>query len=254
MIEHRDADLTGSRFRNVDLSGTRIHSASLRGVVITNAWIEDVRIEGHVQSMTVNGVDVTGYVEAELDRRHPERKGLRPHDAAGLRRAWAESIARAEATVAGARRLPANLLDERVNGEFSFIQTLRHLVFAFDRWLTGPVFGDPEPYFHPFGQTHDGALEGPAQGLDPDARPTLDEVLAVRGEQQQRMTDRLRTTTDADLHRTTASPNGGETTVLECVHVVLNEEWWHHQYAARDLAILLESGGLDGAALPAGPP
>ena len=47
--------------------------------------------------------------------------------------------------VARARRLPPTLLDERVNDEFSFIQTLRHLVFASDRWLTGPVFGDPEP-------------------------------------------------------------------------------------------------------------
>ncbi len=53
MIEHRDADLTGSRFRNVDLSGTRIRSAFLRDVVITDAWLEDVRIEGEIGSLTV---------------------------------------------------------------------------------------------------------------------------------------------------------------------------------------------------------
>ena len=234
MIEHRDADLTGSRFRNVDLSGARLRSVFLRDVAVTDAWIEDLRIEGEVVSLTVNGVDVTAYVEAELDRRHPER----PEDADGLRRAWSEAVARAEAMVARARRLPPALLDERVDDEFSFIQTLRHLVLASDRWLTGPVFGDPEPYFHPFGQPHEGADEGPEQGLDPDAHPSLDEVVAVRRAKQERVGDLLRDVTDAELHRTVASPNGGETTVLHCLHVVLNEEWWHHQYAARDLAVL----------------
>ena len=57
-IEHRDADLSGSRFRNVDLSGTRIRSVNLNDVVITDAWVDDVRIEGEVRSLTVNGVDV----------------------------------------------------------------------------------------------------------------------------------------------------------------------------------------------------
>jgi hypothetical protein len=243
VAEHHDADLTGSRFRNVDLSGSRLRSAFLRDVVFTDTWVEDVRIEGHIASLVVNGVDVTDYVEAELDRRHPERLALRPDDGKGVRRAWSEAITRADEAVARARQLPPDLLDARVDDEFSFIQTLRHLVFASDRWLTGPVFGDPEPYFHPIGQTHEGAEEGPAQGLDPDARPSLDEVLDARHEQQERVGRYLRGATDADLHRTVASPNGGETTVLRCVWVVLKEEWWHHQYATRDLAILEASSG-----------
>lgn len=243
MIEHRDADLTGSRFQRVDLSGTRIRSAFLRDVVVTDAWVEGVRIEGDVVSLLVNGVDVAAYVEDELDRRHPERRALRPEDVAGLRQAWADAVERADATVARARRLPPALLDERVDDEFSFIQTLRHLVFAADRWLAGPVFGDPEPYFHPFGQPHDDAEEGPADGLDPGARPTLDEVLAVRRERQDRVSAFLRDAADADLDRTIASPNGGETSVRHCIHVVLNEEWWHHQYAARDLAVLEARSG-----------
>jgi hypothetical protein len=238
VIEHRDADLSGSRFRNVNLTGTRIHSAFLNGVVITDAWIEDVRLDGNVQSLTVNGIDVTAYVEAELDRRHPDRSRLGATDVDGLRQAWHDAVDRTDAAVERARRLPAVLLDERVNDEFSFIQTLRHLVFAYDRWLTGPVFGDLAPYFHPLGQPHDSALEGPADGLDPDACPTLDEVLAVRHEQRGRLAEFLETAGDADLSRTVASPNGGDTMVLHCVQVVLHEEWWHHRYAARDLAIL----------------
>lgn len=238
MIEHRDADLSGSRFRSVDLSGARIHSAFLNGMVITDALIEDVRIDGDVQSLTVNGIDVTAYVEAELDRLHPDRRRLGATDVDGLRQAWNDAVERTVAAVERARRLPAVRLDERVNDEFSFIQTLRHLVFAHDRWLTGPMFGDPAPYFHPFGQPHDSAEEGPADGLDPEARPTLDEVLAVRQKQRGRLTDFLEGAVDADLSRTLASPNGGDTTVLQCIQVVLEEEWWHHRYAARDLAIL----------------
>jgi hypothetical protein len=111
VIEHRDADLSGSRFRNVDLTGTRIHSALLHDVVTTDAWIDDVRIEGEVRSLTVNGVDATGYVEAELARRHPELDRLRPEDVEGLRRAWAKAIARSEAVVERARRIPADRLD-----------------------------------------------------------------------------------------------------------------------------------------------
>jgi hypothetical protein len=238
VVEHRDADLTRSRFRNVDLSGSRLRSAFLRDVVFTDAWVEDVRIEGHVASLVVNGVEVTAYVEAELDRRHPERLELRPDDVEDVRRAWSDAITRADEAVARARRLPPDLLHERVDDEYSFVQTLRHLLFATDRWLTGPVFGDPEPYFHPLGQTHEGAEEGPAQGLDPDARPSLDEVLDARHARQARVRSFLEGATDADLRRTVSSPNGGETTVLRCVWVVLKEEWWHHQYAARDLAVL----------------
>jgi hypothetical protein len=38
-------------------------------------------------------------------------------------------------TIAHARALPPSLLHGRVNGEYSFFETLRHLVFATDAWL-----------------------------------------------------------------------------------------------------------------------
>lgn len=222
----------------MDLSGARIRSAFLRDVVITDGWLDGVRIEGEVRSLTVNGVDVADYVDAELDRRHPERLGLRAEDVAGLRQAWDEATARWEATVERARQLPPERLDERVDDEFSFVETLRHLLMGFDRWLSGPVFGDPEPHLHPYGMPFEGAEGDEVRGLDPDADPSLDEVLAVRRERQDRLAAFLRTATDDDLHRTVASPNGGETTVRHAIQVVLKEAWWHHQYAVRDLAVL----------------
>ena len=41
-------------------------------------------------------------------------------------------------------------LDESVDEQWSYLETLRHLVFATDRWVTGPVLRDANP-FHPLG-------------------------------------------------------------------------------------------------------
>jgi DinB superfamily len=35
------------------------------------------------------------------------------------------------------------LLHESVGGEWSFIETLRHLVFATDSWIRRAILGDP---------------------------------------------------------------------------------------------------------------
>jgi hypothetical protein len=158
-------------------------------------------------------------------------------DADGLRAAWAMIQERAAATVDRARALPETELDASVDGEFSFLQTLRHLVFATDRWITGPVFADPEP-FHPLGYPHDDPEPWRALGLAIDARPSLDEVLDVRRQRMESVTDLLREASDDDLKRMVASPDGGTTSVMSCVHVVLGEEWEHNRYANRDLDVL----------------
>ena len=42
----------------------------------------------------------------------------------------------------------------------------------------------------------------------------------------------------AELNRLVPSPNGGPDRGAHCLHVVFREEWWHDQYAKRDLAVL----------------
>jgi hypothetical protein len=237
MVEFTNEDLRGSNFRNVHLSDSRLHSVALRNVKITDAWLDHVEIAGEIGGLIVNGIDVTAFVDAELDKRYPDRRQmLAATDADGLRAAWA--AIEEQAAVARARALPVTALDESVDGEFSFLQTLRHLVFATDRWITGPVFADPQQ-FHPIGYPHEGAEEWEGCGFDADLRPSLDEVLAVRGQRIASVAELLRTSSDTDLTRAVSDPNGGGTvTVLQCVHVVINEEWWHNRYATRDLDIL----------------
>jgi len=66
----------GARFGVADLRGARFTDCDLTGVTIRDSWLADV-ISGYLSNVTINGVDVSDFVSAELDRRHPERVQLR---------------------------------------------------------------------------------------------------------------------------------------------------------------------------------
>ena len=140
MVEFVSEDLTGSRFQRVNLADSlfrlaEFRGAEFRGCELADTWfrviemsgvtmrgveLNDVEISGDVGNLKINGVEVRELVEAELDRRYPERAFMRPADAAGFRRAW-EVIGRLwDGTVDRARRLDPDLLHESVDGEWSF--------------------------------------------------------------------------------------------------------------------------------------
>jgi DinB family protein len=136
------------------------------------------------------------------------------------------------------------VLHERVDGEWSFIETLRHLVFATDAWVLRVVLGDPAPY-HPLGLVHS---EMPADTRlvpwNPEARPSLDEILAVRADRMARVARALDELTDEQLDAMTEPvlepgyPASESFAVRRCFSTVVNEEWLHREYAERDLARL----------------
>jgi hypothetical protein len=232
MDDHKNA-----RFQEADFSGARFHGVNFSNVKISDAWLFNVEISGLVGNLSVNGIDVSAYVEGELNKRHPERLLLAPFDPDGVRKAWQTIAEFSGATLERARALDSHKLDESVDEEWSFLQTLRHLVFATDRWVTGPVLRDPNP-FHPLGLPNPPLDELPAGMFDLDAEPTLDEVVAVRRARMDRVTEHIENIDAAELQRQVASPNGGTTSVLSCLHIVFREEWWHDRYANRDLTIL----------------
>lgn len=235
-------DVSGRRFGQVNLSRTRVRGAFLVDTKVTDAWVHSLDVSGNIQSLVVNGVEVAGYVKAELERRHPELGYLDSKDVPGLQRAWSKVREIAATTLDAARRLPPELLDESVDGEYSYLQTLRHLVFATDRWVTGPVLGEIDQ-FHPLGYPYESAPDVERAPLDLDATPTLDEVLEVRAERAGFVDTLVRDATDESLARVVDSPNGGATSVGDCIRVVMFEEWWHHRYADRDLAVLTSRAG-----------
>ena len=237
------ADLTGAQFFASDLSGARFQGADMSRVTMRGVELVDVDIDGEIMNVTINGVDVGPLIEAELDRRDPERVKMRPADPAGFREAWEILRRRWDQTVARARRLPPELLHESVDGEWSFIETLRHLVFATDAWVRRAIGGDPSPW-DPLGLPWDEGPDMPGVPRDRAARPSLDIVLELRRDRVSTVTALLAALTDDSLAASTTPvegpgwPRPRSYPVRECLLIVLNEEWHHRLFAERDLAAL----------------
>lgn len=248
--------LETDRFR-----GALIKQSDLSGLEIRDCWFEerlkivdcygsDVYLAGDFGRIVVNDVDVTAYVAGELDRAEPNRVLAREAQTADeIRAAWAAIEATWTATFDRVRELPEELLHERVDGEWSFIETQRHLLYASDKWLGNPVLEEDDPY-HPLG-FGPAATDEAGSGLTIDADPSLEEILAPRLARMGTVRELVSGITDADPstgsgHRLdrlcTRKPVGNDPdadySVRRCLKVVLAEEAEHHRYAVRDLAVL----------------
>jgi hypothetical protein len=234
MAEEFEGDLAGSQFWGADLKGATFRDVDLTGAKISHAFVIDVDIDATVDRLVVNGVDVTRYVN-ERDPWYPLRAGLRPETPEAMRQTWAGLEAEWEATLVLARARPESALHESVNDEWSFVQTLRHLVFAMDKWFTAPVLGED---FDPIGLPNSGSVDFPWPGLEYDLEPSFAEALAVRTDRTARFGDYLTTVDAADLDRTIDVLENGPHALLDCLHTVFEEEFWHLRYARRDLELL----------------
>ena len=231
-FEHQD--LTEAEFRECDLTRAR-----LIGVVM-----QDAVIDGLISNLVINGVEVTSYVEAELDRRHPVRLLIRSADPADLQAASRQLREDWAATLGRLPGMPKGSEHQRVGGEWSAVQTLRHLVFVHDSWFRRCCLGSTG-LFTAIGLASEFVPDQEEQGLDRAATPSLDEVLAVRDAQGAELERWLSTVTPDELSAPAPVPAGrgwppyarGKS-VLECLHVVLDEEWAHHGFCVRDLDLL----------------
>jgi hypothetical protein len=133
--------------------------------------------------------------------------------------------------------MPAGTTDVSVDGEWSFAQTLRHLVLATDMWLGGAILEIGQP-FHPVGLTDTGTG---SRGLDPSifvtTVPSYTEVLEARAGRVAMVREFLASVTPAELATARKDPHNPQhlETTLSCLHVILEEEWEHYRYAVRDL-------------------
>ena len=247
MAEFKKQDLSDARFEQVDFSRAWFRNVYFSGATLRGAWLEDVDIDGEIRNVRINGVDIGPLVEAELNQRHPERTKLDPANTDGFREAW-EIVDQAwPPTVERAQRLPPELLHERVQDEYSFIETLRHLVFATDAWVRRAILGYPEPTARSASRT---TRWNPRRACPTTARcgrrwprclncaPTawapFDDLLAT-------LTDDV---LDGETHPVPPPgyPPAGSYPVRRCLRAILNEEWLHRQYAERDLAVLEQRG------------
>jgi hypothetical protein len=259
MADFIDADLRDSRFERTDLSGTvlravdlasaRFHGVNLTGAVMRGVELVNVEIYGELENVSINGVDIWPLVDAELNRRYPDRARMRPVDPAGFVEAWNILEGLWGQTVERARALPPELLHESVGGEWSFIETLRHLVFATESWVTRAILGNPSPW-DALSLPWDEMPDMPGVPRDREVRPSLDTVLELRRDRMATVRRVIESQTASSLDENTKAveapgwPPPRSFPVRECLRIVLNEEWEHRLYAERDLSAL-ESAAVD---------
>ncbi len=234
-------EFEGATFVGTSFKGATLRFSDVSGVTMRGVDVGGLDIDSHdlfFGSLFVNGVDVVPLVDAELNRRFPGRELQKAQTPEGLREGWVAVQSAWQATVADT---PPDLVDAHVEDEWSLAQTLRHLILATDAWLRSAIQRIEHP-FHEIGQIFTGAGE---MGFDlstfREEPPTYEEILAVRGERQQMVTDFLATATPDVLADERENPWGGDDwrpSVGDCLRVILEEEWAHLRYIRRDLARL----------------
>ncbi len=232
-------EFEGATFVQASFKGATIRYSDLSGVKMSGVDVGGLDIDSHdlfFGQLLVNGVDVVPLVDAELNRQFPGRELQKAQTPEGLRDGWIAVQSAWQTTV---DETPMNLVDARVDGEWSLAQTLRHLILATDAWLRGGILGVEQP-FHEIGQIFTGAQE---MGFDTSIfradPPSYEEVLVVRAERQQLVTDFLAGVSPEVLAEERRNPWGGDDwrpTVGDCLRVILEEEWAHLRYIRRDLA------------------
>ena len=110
------------------------------------------------------------------------------------------------------------------------------------------LLGDPAPY-DPLGLPHS-EMDVPSGSVprDLDARPSLDEVLAIRADRMAKVRELIAGLTDERLGAMTEPvpgpgyPESESYPVRRCLGAILSEEWEHRRFAERDLAVLEARG------------
>jgi hypothetical protein len=237
-------ELRGARFTGVDLSGARFRNVDLTGAKLVDAMLVNASLSGLIDGLTINDIEVAPLILQEMDRRYPERARLFAHDPTSLREAWATLEAMWQATTDRARELTEAARDTRVDDEWSFNETLRHLVFVTDGWISRTVLGEARPY-HRLALPPSFVTDlGDDAGIDTSAEPTFEEVMEARFDRQAVVRNLLAGITAEELARhceqnpAPGYPPETTPTVVECIHIVIDEEWAHHRYAVRDLDAL----------------
>ncbi len=234
-------EFEGATFVKTSFKGATLRFSDVSGVTMRGVDVGGLDIDSHdlfFGSLLVNGVDVVPFVDAELNRQFPGRELQKAQTPEGLREGWVAVQAAWQTTVTDT---PPDLVDAHVEDEWSLAETLRHLILATDAWLRGGILRVQQP-FHEIAQIFTGAEEAGFDmsifRVDP---PSYEEILAVRAEKQQLVTDFLDTATAELLAEERDNPWGGDDwhpSVGDCIRVILEEEWAHLRYIRRDLALL----------------
>jgi hypothetical protein len=235
-----EADMTGARFRLSDLTGARFDQSYLPGAVMRGVDLTGADVDGEIDGLRVNGVEVAPLVLAELYRRYPGWERARSDVLAEQRASFEAALRTWDATLDRVAAMPPGSEDVSVDGEWSVAQTLRHLVMAVDAWIRYGVRGIDDA-FSPIGLPFsEWDREAHRVGIDLDATPSFADVRAAHADRVAQVRELYATLTDAEFaapaRRLPPWAAGGHTTTVGgCLGVIVNEHWAHHRFVERDL-------------------
>jgi hypothetical protein len=224
------------RIENQDWSGARFNNIDFTGAKIVEGNFDGADFNGYVGTLKVNGIHVWPLIDAELNRRHPERAKLRPSDPEGCREALAIIEGQLDQTWKRARALTEDQRNERVDEEWSVVETTRHLVLVIDAWLGKNIKGEEDPY-HPIALPPTSMPRKPPDtSIDPDAHPAFEEALDVWDGRLGSLREFVDSITPEELERPIDNPY--DPNVRAALWVIFEELWAHNQFMNRDMSVL----------------
>jgi hypothetical protein len=229
-----DRDLSESSFWGVQLHRATFRDTDFSDSTFFHVFLKNVSIDGEINNLVINGVDVTEYVN-QHDRWWPLRNNLSPTTKDGFVESWNTLSVEWRKMLENVSTAQPSVVHQSVNGEWSLSQTLRHLIFAMDKWFMLPIFGATS--FTPIGLPNSSSQARPWPGLDLNKQPDFEEIVATRLNQHQKFHNFISEMLIQDLPEiVTIEENGGVPTLM-CFHAVLEEEFEHLRYMLRDLAV-----------------
>lgn len=230
-----DRDFADSTFWGVRFQRATIRDADFSGSNFFHVLLRNVSIDGEIERLVVNGVDVTNYVN-ERDRWWPLRNNLSPDSVPVLVESWTTLSREWTMLLNRVSSADPSVVSTSVGGEWTLSETLRHLVFAMDKWFSLPI--QRKHSFAAIGLPNTSSQDRPWPGLDPRAHPDFAEILATRTAQHSDFTSFISTMVIEDLPDIVTVEENGDVPALMCLHVVLEEEFEHLRYMIRDLSEL----------------
>ncbi len=137
-----------------------------------------------------------------------------------------------DATIARSSTFTDAERHQRVNDEWSTVESLQHLVFVIDVWLGRTINGESDP-FHPIGlPPHFVPRTLPGSSIDPDADPTFEEACeALRG-RLAKLGAFVESLTPGEMARAIGTH---AETVAGGLGVIFDELTYHNAFINRDL-------------------
>jgi hypothetical protein len=237
-------EFEGAAFDMVSFAGASMRNVNFVGVKMEGLFIK-AEISGPIDGLKVNGVEVAPLIEADLVRRHPELAKFKATDLGEVREGLQIVEDQLGATVRRAAALSEELRNRRVEGEWSAVETLRHLVFVVDLYVRRQVMGLGVDAYHPIGLPPSHMPPSlPGAEIDVELRPSFEEAVTVWEGRLADVRDLLLQSSPAEADATRPIDVPGfpplkETIPLRrAVGVVLREAWAHNRYMERDLSAI----------------